>query len=79
MAALFHEGLMFEQIAKHLYKQYNIKVNLRTIKRRFQNWRVVRRLPTEVKEQIKKRIQVLFFEVGLKNEDMLCALKNKGF
>ncbi|KAF2178925.1 hypothetical protein K469DRAFT_597930, partial [Zopfia rhizophila CBS 207.26] len=58
---------------------YNLKVNLRTIKRRFWNWRVVRRLPTEVEEQIKKRIQVLFFEVGLEDKDMLCTLKNKGF
>ncbi|KAF2178661.1 hypothetical protein K469DRAFT_695449 [Zopfia rhizophila CBS 207.26] len=79
IATLFHEGLTFEQITKHLYKQYNLNVNLRTIKRRFRNWRIVQRLPTEVEKQVKKRIQVLFFKVGLEDEDMLCALENKGF
>ncbi|KAF2185823.1 hypothetical protein K469DRAFT_707492 [Zopfia rhizophila CBS 207.26] len=67
MAALFHEGLTFEQITEHLHEQYNLNVNL------------LQRLPTEVKEQVKKRIQVLFFEIGLENKNMLYALKNEGF
>ncbi|KAF2179312.1 hypothetical protein K469DRAFT_641526 [Zopfia rhizophila CBS 207.26] len=54
MAALFHEGLTFKQITKHLHEQYNLNVNLRTIKRCFRNWRIVRCLPTKVKEQVKK-------------------------
>ncbi|KAF2188046.1 hypothetical protein K469DRAFT_704322 [Zopfia rhizophila CBS 207.26] len=68
MATLFHEGLTFEQITEHLHKQYNLNVNLRTIKRRFRNWRIVQRLPIKVKEQ-----------VSLKDEDILCTLKNEGF
>ncbi|KAF2181431.1 hypothetical protein K469DRAFT_589750, partial [Zopfia rhizophila CBS 207.26] len=66
-------------IAENLREQYNLNVNIHTIKRRFKNWKIVRRLPTEVEEQAKNQVQVLFFKVSLKDEDMLCALKNEGF
>ena len=36
-------------------------------------------MPTEVKEEIKNCIQVLFFKVSLKDKDLLSALQNKGY
>jgi hypothetical protein len=36
-------------------------------------------MPTEVKEEIKNCIQVLFFKVSLKDKDLLSALQNKEY
>jgi hypothetical protein len=79
MIGLYQEGLTFDQIAKHLDEAYAVHTTSRTIKRRFRNWEITRQMPTEVKEEIKNRIQVLFFEVGLEDKDLLSALQNEGY
>jgi hypothetical protein len=79
MIGLYQEGLTFDQIAKHLHEAYAVHTTSRTIKRRFRNWKITRQMPTEVKEEIKNRIQVLFFEVGLEDKDLLSALQNEGY
>lgn len=79
LCALVHEGLTYEQIAAFLRETYQISVTARTLKRRFRIWGVQKRVPTEVTDAAKKRIQVLFFEVGLEDAEMLTVLKNEGF
>ena len=58
---------------------FQINVTTRTLKRRFQKWELRRRLPTYVADAAKKRIQVLFFDVGLEDQDMLTVLHKEGF
>lgn len=78
LCALHHEGLTFDQLSAYLFDSYGVTANPRTIKRRFQNWGVRRRLPTPVEERLKKRIQVLFFDVGLEDHEILQVLKREG-
>lgn len=79
LCGLFQEGLTFNQIAVYLHDTYQINVNTRTIKRRFRDWHLSRRLPTPVEEAAKKRIQILFFEIGLEDKDILAVLQAEGF
>ena len=58
---------------------FQVNVTTRTLKRRFQKWELRRRLPTYVADAAKKRIQVLFFDVGLEDHDMLTVLHKEGF
>jgi hypothetical protein len=55
-----------------------VTANPRTLKRRFQNWGVRRKLPTCVAERLKKRIQVLSFDVGLEDSEILQVLRREG-
>lgn len=79
LCGLFREGLTFDQLHTYLLETYQINVNVRTIKRRFRTWGLQRGLPTEVEDVAKKRIQVLFFEVGLEDTEMLTVLHKEGF
>lgn len=58
LCALHHKGLTFDQLAAYLLNSYGVTVNLRTLKRRFQNWGVSRRLPICVEERLKKRSEM---------------------
>lgn len=79
LRAIFHEGLTFEQIAAYIQETYQIRINIRTLKRRFREWNLRRGLPTQVEEVVKNRIRVLFFEVGLEDTEMLLILQGEGF
>lgn len=79
LCGLFNEGLTFNQIALYLFETYRITINTRTLKRRFRTWNIRRQLPTEVEDSVKRRIQVLFFEVGLEDIDILTVLRSEGF
>jgi hypothetical protein len=79
LVSLFSEGLTIDQLSHYLQEEYDITVNTRTIKRRFQQWQVRKRQPTLVSQELKNRIQVLFFEVGLEDQDMLHVLQEEGF
>ncbi|KAF2469932.1 uncharacterized protein BDR25DRAFT_343225 [Lindgomyces ingoldianus] len=79
LLGLFHEGVTYAQMATYLLEEFQVRVTSRTIKQRFQTWNVRRRLPAEVEDGVKNQIQVLFFEVGLEDSDMLHVLHNEGF
>jgi hypothetical protein len=79
LAALFQEGLSFDELARHLRDEYGLNVNLRTLKRRFNNWSIRKREATVVSDDLKRRIAALFFEVGLDDQEMLIALKDEGY
>jgi hypothetical protein len=79
LADLYAQGRTAKQIQKHLKDNYEISVNIRTIKRRFQNWHVRKQQVTHISDDLKKRVQVLFFEIGLDDKDMLRVLQEEGF
>lgn len=76
---MFHEELTTDQIAQHLQDEYNIRVTSRTIRRRLKDWSVRQRTATVVSDELKRRIQVLFFEIGLNDKEMLQVLQSEGF
>src|SRR5205807_8525500 len=74
------EGLSFDQLSEYLLSEHQIQVTARTIKRRFQVWGIRKRHPPIVlSDELKKRIQVLFFEIRLDDKDMLHVLQQEGF
>jgi hypothetical protein len=79
LCGLFHEGLTFDQLSTYLLETYQLNINTRTLKRRFQAWEVRRRIPAQVEDAAKRRIQILFFEVGLEDSDILTILHKEGF
>jgi hypothetical protein len=78
LISLFAEGLTYDQLVTYLVEDHNIQISLRTIKDRFKGWGITRRLPTSVEDRIKNRIWVLFFEVGLEDDEILTVLKEEG-
>ena len=74
------EGISFDQLSEYLFSEHQIQITARTIKRRFQTWGIRKRHPpTILSDELKKRIQVLFFEIGLDDKDMLHVLQQEGF
>jgi hypothetical protein len=67
--------LTFDQLSAYLFDSYGVTANPRTLKRRFQNWGVRRRLPTYVAERLEKRIQILLFNVGEKVKGRVLPLQ----
>ncbi|KAF2796715.1 hypothetical protein K505DRAFT_359073 [Melanomma pulvis-pyrius CBS 109.77] len=78
LVGLFHEGLTYEQLRTWLANTHHVTASLRTIKTWFKRWKVTRRLPTGIEDRIKRRIQVLFFEVGLEDHEILEVLRGEG-
>ena len=79
LVELFQEGLTYEELVEHIQEHYNIIIARRTLQRRFQQWGTYKRSPTILSEDLQRHIQVLFFEVGLNDHDMLIALQDEGF
>src|SRR5579871_6768919 len=79
ICALYNEGLNAHQISEHLSNTYSVSISYRTLKRRFQDWGLNKRMPSHVADEVKARIQVLFFQVGLEDHDMLTVLRDEGF
>jgi hypothetical protein len=79
LTGLYAEGLTVDRLKTYLKEQYEFDVTSRTIKRRLQDWQIRKRQVTRVSDELKRRIQVLFFEIGLNDEDMLCVLQGEGF
>jgi hypothetical protein len=71
--------LTVDQLRIYLSEEYGIIATVRTIKRRLQEWGLRVRQVTEASDELKRRIQVLFFEVGLDDTDMLRVLLDEGF
>ena len=44
------------------------------LKRRFNEWDIWKRTATVLSDELKRRIQVLFFEIGLDDKEMLQVL-----
>jgi hypothetical protein len=77
---LFDQDLSFDQLATYLFEEHNISVTGRTIQRRFRAWNIRKRQAApEPTDELCKRVQILFFEVGLEDRDMLHLLNREGF
>jgi hypothetical protein len=79
LQSLYEHGVSIQHISE-IFAERDIKIPVRTIKRRFKEWHIRKRLPPiDVSDDLKRRIQVLFFEVGLEDDDMLHVLQQEGF
>jgi len=74
LTSLYNEDLNIDQLLQYLHDEYNITITKSTLKRRFKGWAVRKRTATVISDELKKRIQVLFFEVGLDDKDILQVL-----
>ncbi len=72
-------GLTSEDISTSLFNDFGIKVSPRTIDRKLRSWDITWRTRTEESEALLSRIQVLFSNEGLTDEEMLQVLVREGF
>jgi hypothetical protein len=76
---MFHEGKRHQDLVQWLYDVHGIKISLRTLKSRFKEWEISKRVAPEDEERIKHIIKALYFQVGLDDKDMLVDLKRQGY
>lgn len=72
-------GLTSDGISTSLFNAFGINVSTRTIDRKLRSWNITRRTRTEESEALLSRIQVLFSNNGLSDEEMLQVLVREGF
>jgi len=76
---MFTEEFTVDQIVRHLHEEHNVQITSRTVQRRLKDWSVRRRAATIVSDELKQRIQYLFFEISLDDKEMLKVLQSEGF
>ena len=78
--SLFQDNNSCTLIAKQLQNKYSLQIAERTIRSRLQEWRIRKRNRTTTSDLIlHARIQILYFQVGLEDKDMLGILQAEGF
>lgn len=76
---MFYEGKRHQDLVQWLFDVHDIKVSLRTLKSRFKEWEISKRVAPEDEERIKHIIKALYFQVGLDDKDMLIDLRRQGY
>lgn len=78
--SLFQNDNSSASITTILRTKYNLEVTDRTIKSRLQKWNIRKRNHAIVSDTIlHARIQILFFQNGLEEKELLRALQDEGF
>lgn len=78
LIGLFEMGLSFPKVKEWLYDEYGVKCGVTTLKKNFKAWRIRRGMSEEIKERLKNRILVLFFQLGLEDNEILRVLHREG-
>jgi hypothetical protein len=76
---LYLDSPSAESIPPHLLRRYNVRVSLKTIKRRLTEWGITKRIRTEDSPQLRARISALFFECCATDKEMMYILKKEGY
>lgn len=77
---LFQEGgATYEHLKLWLEQEKDVVVSIRTLKNWMRKWEISKRMPVEVEEAVKAKIQFLFFEYGLKDDEILRILQKDGY
>ncbi|KAF1936682.1 hypothetical protein EJ02DRAFT_479412 [Clathrospora elynae] len=79
LRALFEEGLTFRQLADWLYEEHQVRCGLTTLKDRFRRWDIRRCITSDVEQQLKNRIIVLFYQLNLDDSEILRMLHAEGY
>lgn len=79
LTRLYEAGLSYSELVRYLAEEYEVSVTDRTIKRRFRVWNIRRYERRDASDELKRRIQVLFFEIGLNDQDILHVLQQEGY
>jgi hypothetical protein len=79
LITMFYEGKRHQDLVQWLFDVHDIKVSLRTLKSRFKEWEISKRVAPEDEERIKHIIKALYFQVGLDDKDMLIDLRRQGY
>ena len=73
------ENKTIDEIVELLHLSYNKTTAPRTIKRRLKDWGVTKRTRVENTAALRARIAYMFCILGFTNDEMLYALKHKGY
>ena len=73
------ENKTVKEITELLYSLYNVVVVSRTIERRFKDWNITKRIRAENTAALRARIAYMFCILGFTDNEMLHALKYKGY
>jgi hypothetical protein len=76
---LYRDSPSADDVPSHLYRRHNIRVSVKTIKRRIAEWGVTKRIRTEDSPQLRARISVLFFECCASDKEILFILGKEGY
>ena len=76
---LFHEDYTLPQICNRLERDFSITVARSTLLRRFKIWDISKRQRTMETPELCARIQILFFDMGLDDTEMLLVLNAEGY
>ncbi|KAL2041803.1 hypothetical protein N7G274_005587 [Stereocaulon virgatum] len=68
-----------EVVVKWLYNEKRLKIDIRTLQRRLEEWGFNQQDRTKDSEQLRNRIHFLFCKLGASDEEMLTWLKGEGF
>jgi hypothetical protein len=80
LSELYLQGVTANDLVQYLEIWHGISIHRNTMKRRLKDWRIRQRIsPPEVSTQLKQRIQVLFFQIGLSDFEILQVLQQEGF
>jgi hypothetical protein len=72
------DGATYEHLKRWLREENGISVSVQTLKRRFQEWKIQRRITMPHREQIKARITYFVFDMGLNDTEISTALRGEG-
>src|SRR5690242_6351467 len=75
---MYLEGQTFQDLITWLLEKHGVQVAERTIRGRFKDWKVSRKLSYEQEQQMIPIIKTLFFELGLNDKEMLIDLQRQG-
>lgn len=78
IAGLYHhDKTSLEDVLAYLEYNHAISMSRRTLIRRLKEWELLKRTTTVITEPLVNRVRVLFFEVGLQDDDMLLVLQKE--
>jgi hypothetical protein len=78
ITSLYLQGHSVEDVRKYLSDR-GIRVGIRTIRSRFNEWNISKHVQTEDTPELRLRIATLFYQCAFRDQDILDVLRAEGF
>ena len=75
----YQESCTIDEICEKLHEDYDIKLSSRTLRRRLQDWDIVKIVHTKDSSQLRLRIATLFLECYLDDGEILDLLREEQY
>jgi transposase len=76
---LYDSNTTQTELIAWLQRQHNISISLRHLRKYLKEWKGSKRKQSDTSEELRLRIQALFYEACLKDKEMVFILKQEGF